>query len=65
MLNTANVRVQIDATPRTIADDLLVLDRLDVLGLRERTLIVFTSDHGDMAGSHTALGKELPAFFDP
>jgi len=41
-----------------------VLDRLDSLGLRERTLIVFTSDHGDMAGSHGAVGKELPAFFE-
>ncbi len=41
-----------------------VLDRLDSLDLRERTLIVFTSDHGDMAGSHGALGKELPAFFE-
>ncbi len=51
----------------TMIDDMIgeVLDRLDALGLRERTLIVFTSDHGDMAGSHTALGKELPAFFEP
>ncbi len=42
-----------------------VLDHLETLGLRERTLVVFTSDHGDMAGSHGALGKDLPAFFEP
>jgi choline-sulfatase len=29
-----------------------LLDRLDELGLTEETLIVFTSDHGDMQGSH-------------
>jgi len=29
-----------------------ILDALEARGLRERTLVVYTSDHGDMAGSH-------------
>jgi choline-sulfatase len=29
-----------------------LLDRLDALGLAENTLVVFTSDHGDMTGAH-------------
>jgi choline-sulfatase len=29
-----------------------LLDRLDALGLADNTLVVFTTDHGDMAGSH-------------
>jgi len=51
----------------TMIDDMVgeVLDHLDELGLRERTLIVFTADHGDMAGSHAAVGKNLTAFFEP
>ncbi|MCP4310015.1 MAG: sulfatase-like hydrolase/transferase [Bacteroidetes bacterium] len=51
----------------TMIDDMVgeVLDQLDSLGLRERTLIVFTSDHGDMAGSHAAVGKNITAFFEP
>jgi arylsulfatase A-like enzyme len=34
-----------------------VLDKLDVLGLTENTLVVFTSDHGDMHGMHRNVGK--------
>jgi len=51
----------------TMIDEMIgkVLDRLDSLGLLERTLIVFTADHGDMAGSHAAVGKNLTAFFEP
>ncbi|MCP4311254.1 MAG: sulfatase-like hydrolase/transferase [Bacteroidetes bacterium] len=50
----------------TMVDEMIgeVLDHLEELGLQERTLIVFTSDHGDMAGSHAAVGNNLPAFFE-
>jgi arylsulfatase A-like enzyme len=34
-----------------------VLDALDRLGLADDTLLVFTSDHGEMAGSHGLMGK--------
>ena len=29
-----------------------ILEKLDELGLRENTLVVYTSDHGEMAGEH-------------
>ncbi|GAB4532137.1 MAG: sulfatase-like hydrolase/transferase [Anaerolineae bacterium] len=32
-----------------------ILARLDQLGLADETLVIFTSDHGDMAGSHGGL----------
>jgi choline-sulfatase len=34
-----------------------VLGALDSLGLRDETLIVYTSDHGDMVGAHGLLAK--------
>jgi arylsulfatase len=34
-----------------------VLNELDALGLTERTIIVFTADHGEMAGAHGLRGK--------
>ena len=34
-----------------------ILDRLDALGLRDDTVVVFTSDHGDMFGDHGILLK--------
>ena len=37
-----------------------ILDRLDQLGLREDTVVIFTSDHGDMQGSHGRKNKALP-----
>lgn len=40
-----------------------ILDRLKETGDYERTLIVFTADHGEMAGDHWMFGKN--GFFDP
>jgi len=34
-----------------------ILDKLDELGLRENTIVVFTADHGDFAGEHNMIGK--------
>jgi arylsulfatase len=34
-----------------------ILVELDALGLAERTIIVFTADHGEMAGAHGLRGK--------
>jgi len=34
-----------------------ILDTLDACGLRDTTLVVFTSDHGDMMGAHRLLAK--------
>jgi len=41
-----------------------ILDELDRLGLADRTLVVFTSDHGDMQGAHGMMGKSMPGFYD-
>jgi arylsulfatase A-like enzyme len=37
-----------------------ILDHLERLGLRDDTLIVFTSDHGEWLGDHLAYGKSYP-----
>ncbi|NKB71201.1 MAG: sulfatase-like hydrolase/transferase [Candidatus Latescibacteria bacterium] len=37
-----------------------MLDRLDELDLADNTVVVFTSDHGDMQGSHGLTNKGLP-----
>jgi arylsulfatase A-like enzyme len=34
-----------------------ILDKLDELGLTENTMVVFTSDHGEMLGDHGLRGK--------
>jgi len=34
-----------------------ILDALERLGLREKTIVVFCSDHGDFAGEHQMQGK--------
>ncbi len=37
-----------------------LLDTLDAEGLRDNTIVVFTSDHGDMLGSHGLTKKQHP-----
>jgi arylsulfatase A-like enzyme len=34
-----------------------ILDRLDELGIAEDTLVVYTTDHGDMCGDHRMIDK--------
>ncbi len=36
-----------------------ILGKLEDLGLAENTIVVYTSDHGDMMGSHGLLGKTV------
>lgn len=36
-----------------------ILDALDRLGLADDTIVVFTSDHGDMMGSHRLIAKDV------
>ena len=46
----------------TAVDDQVgrILDELDQLGLRESTIVIVSSDHGDMLGSHGARLKRKP-----
>ena len=41
-----------------------VLKKLDDLGLTDNTMVIFTTDHGDMAGAHGCIGKSIASFFD-
>jgi len=41
-----------------------ILDRLDELGLTERTLVCFTSDHGDFWGQHGLVAKAIHHYED-
>jgi arylsulfatase A-like enzyme len=41
-----------------------LLDGLEERGLLENTLVIFTSDHGDMLGRHGMWGKGVPAYDD-
>ena len=41
-----------------------LLDALEEMGARENTLVVFTTDHGDMLGRHGLWGKGIAAYDD-
>jgi len=41
-----------------------VLKKLDELGLADETLVIFTTDHGDMVGAHGCIGKSIYSFYD-
>lgn len=41
-----------------------VLDYLDRLGLAENTLVIYSSDHGDMCGSHGMIDKHCVMYED-
>ena len=49
----------------TLIDDEVkrILDRLDALGLADDTIVIFTSDHGEMLGDHQLLLKG-PMLYD-
>ncbi|NLC67403.1 MAG: sulfatase-like hydrolase/transferase [Clostridiaceae bacterium] len=42
----------------------IILDRLDSLGLAENTLVIYTSDHGDMCGAHRMIDKHYVLYDD-
>ncbi|MCL6520482.1 MAG: sulfatase-like hydrolase/transferase [Armatimonadetes bacterium] len=50
----------------TMVDDCIgrILDALKAEGLEKNTLVVFTSDHGDMQAGHRMVGKSLPTFYE-
>jgi arylsulfatase A-like enzyme len=41
-----------------------ILKKLDDSGLAENTLVIFTTDHGDMVGAHGCIGKSIASFYD-
>jgi arylsulfatase A-like enzyme len=41
-----------------------ILNELDALGLTERTIIVFTADHGEMAGAHGGICGKGPFAYE-
>ncbi len=49
----------IQAVDRHVLD---ILDELDDLGLADRTVVVFTADHGELAGAHGLSGKGTTAY---
>ncbi len=42
----------------------LVLDELERLGIAEETIVVYTSDHGDMCGAHRMIDKHYIMYDD-
>ena len=41
-----------------------IIGRLEELGLKDNTLIIYTADHGDMQAAHGCMGKSLPAYYE-
>lgn len=41
-----------------------ILHKLDDLELAANTLVIFTTDHGDMVGAHGCIGKSIGGFYD-
>jgi arylsulfatase A-like enzyme len=41
-----------------------ILKKLDDVGLSDNTLVLFTTDHGDMVGAHGCIGKSIFSFYD-
>lgn len=41
-----------------------ILDELDTLGIADRTLVIFTSDHGDMNGGHGLMDKTVDTCYE-
>ncbi|MFQ6041717.1 MAG: sulfatase, partial [Candidatus Poribacteria bacterium] len=41
-----------------------ILDALEAAGRSENTIIIFTADHGDMAGGHGMVWKSTSSFYD-
>ena len=39
-----------------------ILDELDALGITDNTVIIFTADHGELAGAHGLTGKGATAY---
>ena len=50
----------------TMMDDCFgrILAELDALKLADRTLVIFTSDHGNLLGQHGMMDKSVPTFYD-
>ena len=48
--------------PATEAVVLLLLDELEGLGIADNTIIIYTSDHGELCGAHGLSGKGATAF---
>lgn len=44
---------------RNIVD---ILDELDSLGIADNTIVIFTADHGELAGAHGLVGKGATAY---
>jgi len=50
----------------TMMDELFgrVMDKLRQLGVEDNTLVIFTSDHGDMQAAHGSMGKGIRAYYE-
>lgn len=68
MMGEANIREKTRCyyAQISLVDDLLgkLLKAVDRLGLREDTLVIYTSDHGDLHGSHGMEGKVVETFYE-